>query len=139
MTELLNTTEFLIYETWLDSFGHVNHAKYLELFEQARWDWLSAYAISTETIQSSGIGPVVLEVNVRYLRELKAREHIRITTELVEFQKKTFKIAQHMHRIEDGVLASELHLTGGILDLKARKLIVPPQEWHRALGLDPVA
>jgi len=135
MTEALHTVEFLIYETWLDTFGHVNHAKYLELYEQARWDWLSVYNISTETIQRTAIGPVILEVKVRYLRELKAREHIRITTRLDRFQKKTFQISQQMHRLEDQALASELELTGGILDLKARKLITPPPEWREALRL----
>lgn len=135
MTENLHTVEFLIYETWLDSFGHVNHAKYLELYEQARWDWLSLYQISTETIQQTGIGPVVLEVKVRYLRELKAREHIRISTRLRHFHRKTFQIEQQMLRLKDGLLASELHLTGGILDLRERRLITPPPEWRQALRL----
>lgn len=139
MTEHLHIShlsEFLIYETWLDSFGHVNHAKYLELYEQARWDWLSMYQISIETIKSTGIGPVVLEVKVRYLRELKARQKIQIHTQLTGFQKKTFQIAQQMTRLEDGETASTLEITGGIFDLRARKLIVPPPEWYAALGLD---
>ncbi len=135
MTDLLHTVEFLVYETWLDSFGHVNHAKYLELYEQARWDWLSEYQITSESIQQAGIGPVVLEIQVRYLREIKARQKIRISTRLARFQKKTFEIVQQMHRQHDDELVSELHLTGGILDLRARKLITPPPEWRQALGL----
>ena len=135
MTDLLHTVDFLVYETWLDSFGHVNHARYLEIYEQARWDWLSEYQITSETIQQAGIGPVVLEIQVRYLREIKARQKIRISTRLERFQKKTFKIVQQMHRLTDGELASELHLTGGILDLRDRKLITPPPEWRQALGL----
>ena len=32
------TYPLLIKETYLDTFGHVNNATYLTLFEEARWD-----------------------------------------------------------------------------------------------------
>ena len=31
----------VISEAHLDSFGHLNNARYLELFEQARWDLIT--------------------------------------------------------------------------------------------------
>ncbi len=34
--------QLLIHEGHLDSFGHVNNATYLNLFEEARWDWITA-------------------------------------------------------------------------------------------------
>ncbi len=35
------TYEVLILESYLDSFGHVNNAAYLTLFEEARWDFIT--------------------------------------------------------------------------------------------------
>ncbi len=31
-----------IRETHIDSLGHVNNAVYLTLFEEARWEWITA-------------------------------------------------------------------------------------------------
>ena len=33
--------KFKVRETHLDTFGHMNHAKYLEIFEQARWELIN--------------------------------------------------------------------------------------------------
>ena len=33
--------ELLIHEAHLDTFGHVNNAKYLEVLEEARWDFIT--------------------------------------------------------------------------------------------------
>ena len=50
-----------ILETHLDAFGHLNNARYLELYEQARWRWLEERGITLETIQATGVGLVILK------------------------------------------------------------------------------
>ena len=41
----------LIVERHLDTFGHVNNATYLELFEEARWDWLQQNGYGLDEIR----------------------------------------------------------------------------------------
>lgn len=54
----------------LDSFNHVNNAVYLNYIEAARWKFFH----DTQWInymQECGLHAVVVETNIRYLREMK--------------------------------------------------------------------
>lgn len=134
----MHISEFIVSETWLDAFGHVNNARYLEIYEQARWNWLIDAGIDLAQIRRTGIGPVILEVNLSFKRELLARQPIRIVSRSASFQKKIWTIHQQLHLLQDGqevALASELKVTAGLLDLKTRKLIEPTPEWQAAIGM----
>jgi len=88
----MNFLEFKSYyqikEHHLDTFGHVNNATYLQLFEQARWDIITEHGYSLEEIHKMKQGPVVLEVNVKFLKELRNRENITIVSQGREFSGK---------------------------------------------------
>ena len=43
----------VISEAHLDSFGHVNNARYFELLEQARWDLITERGFGIDTIRST--------------------------------------------------------------------------------------
>lgn len=131
----MHTSQFKIYETFLDLYGHVNNAKYLELYEQARWDWLDEAGLSRGLIERSGLGPVILQAEITYRRELKARTTISIRTWVASYEGKIFKIQQEM-RLEDDHVASTAVFTGGLMDLKARKLVEPTAAWREAFSLD---
>lgn len=133
----MHKTQLKIYETFLDSFGHVNHSKYLELFEQARWDWLADRGIDRSHIETTQIGPIILNVNISYRKELRARETVTIYTQVTNYQKKIFTIQQQM-KINDSILAADVKITGGMFDLNQRALILPPQEWNEVFMADLV-
>ena len=44
-------------ESHLDTFGHVNNAKYLEIFEDARWELISKNGYGLEEVHRRKIGP----------------------------------------------------------------------------------
>ena len=64
----------MIKEHHLDTFGHVNNATYLQILEQARWELLNTHGFGLETIQRLQLGPVILECNIKFIRELLLRE-----------------------------------------------------------------
>lgn len=134
MEQLTHIAEIPVYETYLDVFGHVNHAKYLELYEQARWDWMASYNLSLADIHRLQVGPVILNVNLDYRREVLARQTLCIHTRVADYQKKIFTLAQEM-RLPTGEVASTLKITGGMMDLNARKLVMPPEIWLHAFGM----
>jgi acyl-CoA thioester hydrolase len=128
----------LIAESHLDSFGHLNHARYLELLEQARWDLITERGFGYDVIQSSKTGPVILEVTIRFQRELAPREAIVIRSELVSYEGKIGKMRQQMIK-SDGAVACEALVTFGLFDMERRKLIAPTPAWARAVGVEPTA
>jgi acyl-CoA thioester hydrolase len=129
----------VISEAHLDSYGHLNHGRYLELFEQARWDLITERGFGIETIQKTNTGPVILEANLKFLRELNARETIVIRTEMVSHERKVGKLAQQMLKSDGGGPACEALFTFGLFDLERRKLIEPTPAWAYAIGLTDVA
>ena len=126
--------ELVIKEHHLDSYGHVNNATYLALYEEARWELISGRGYTYQKVHQTGQGPVILDVHLAFLKELKLRETISITVEMVSYEGKIFKLKQQMLKA-DGAVASEAIFTGGFFDLKARKLILPSDEWLVAIGL----
>ncbi|HJT24831.1 MAG TPA: acyl-CoA thioesterase [bacterium] len=127
--------EVIIRESHLDTFGHVNNAAYLTLFEEARWDFITKNGYGLKRVQELQQGPIVLELNIKFKKELTLREKIQITLELVDYRGKISHFRQEMIK-EDGTVATELELTFGLFDLKARRLIDPTPEWRKAIGLD---
>ncbi len=126
--------EMLIRESHLDTFGHVNNAAYLTLFEEARWDFITRNGYGLQRVQELQQGPVVLELSMKFKKEITLREKIKITLELLEANKKISRFRQEMIK-EDDTVATELELTFGLFDLKTRRLIEPTPAWKKAIGL----
>jgi len=122
------------YET--DIQGHLNQSVYLQYAEHARWSILHAAGISQSELTGKGVGPVVLETTIRYLRELRAGDEVEVTCGFVWGEGKTYRLEQTIRRT-DGTVSAELTCVGGLLDLKERRLVADPREYFRALTTDP--
>lgn len=129
-----NAYELLIRESHLDTFGHVNNATYLALYEEARWDLITRNGYGLGDIQKAKQGPVILEVNLKFMKELRLREKIRITVEMLSYEGKIGRLRQQMLK-EDGAVASEAVFVFGLFDLQQRRLIDPTPAWKKAIGL----
>jgi acyl-CoA thioester hydrolase len=128
--------QVLIIERHLDTFGHVNNATYLELFEAARWDWITAHGFGLERVRELQQGPTVAEVTLRFRREIKNRQRISIRTWVESYEGKIVIVIQEM-RDEGDELCCDARFVCGLFDLKARRLIAPTPEWLVALGIAP--
>jgi len=129
-----NAYEIMIKEHHLDSFGHVNNAMYLEIYEEARWELITGRGYGMREVQKLGQGPVVLEIGLKFLKELRLREKVYITTEMLSYKDKICQIKQQILKA-DGQVSSEIILTMALFDLKERKLILPTPLWKQALGM----
>jgi acyl-CoA thioester hydrolase len=125
----------IISEAHLDSFGHVNNARYFELLEQARWDLITERGFGIDVIRSSRTGPTILEINIRFLRELKPRDVVVIRTEMISYERKIGKLRQQMLK-DDGAIACEAIFTIGLFDVDRRRLVEPTPAWAYAVGID---
>jgi thioesterase-3 len=123
----------IIKETDLDSFGHMNNAKYLALFEEARWNWITQNGFGIKKMQETGIGPTILEINLRFLKELRAHDEIEIDSQVISYVGKIGKLQQKM--LLNKVVHCVAEFTIGLFDLNTRKLIQPTEEWLKAVGV----
>jgi len=122
-----------ILEHHLDTFGHVNNAVYLQLYEEARWDFITKNGYGLDRIVKEKVGPVVLEAHVTFKREIGNREQITITSQFKEMKNSLVMVIKQQMLKSDGSLASEAEFHVGVFDTAKRKLIVPPEEWMQAI------
>ncbi|OIQ17790.1 MAG: thioesterase [Bacteriovorax sp. MedPE-SWde] len=136
MTEITkHSYSVLITEKHLDTFGHVNNATYLELYEEARWDLITAGGWGLSEIKKREIGPVVTSLNIQYKREIKNREEIVIETIFDGFRNSKILTLKQQMINSDGAVANTMSIEAGLFDLKNRRLLDPTDEWMRALGV----
>ncbi len=94
--------------------------------DHARWELLRAAGIGTDDLRS-GVGPVTLENTIRYLR---AGDEVDVTCAFEWSEGRTFRVRQEFPR-PAGELAAELTGVGGLLDLRARRLVDDPKARRR--------
>jgi acyl-CoA thioester hydrolase len=128
------TWQFTVLETHLDTFGHMNHATYLQIFEQARWEFITARGFGLKEIHERQIGPTILGLTIQYKRELRLRETVTIESVCSEYSGKIGKVQQRMLNSK-GEEAATIELTVGLFDMKSRKLITGTPEWMTAIGV----
>lgn len=127
--------EILITEKHLDTFGHVNNATYLELYEEARWDLITAGGWGLKDIQEKKIGPIVTSINIQYKRELINREKIVVETKFAGFRNSKILYLEQQMLKADGTIANTMTMEAGLFDLQKRRLLDPSDEWMHALGV----
>lgn len=129
--------EKIILEQHLDTFGHVNNAVYLSIYEEARWDFITKNGLGLKQILESKIGPVLLDLQLTFKSELNNRDKIKIVSQArSEMRNKYVMVLDQKILKENGKVASTLTLSVGMMDLQARKLIAPTAEWLKALGVE---
>lgn len=123
-----------IKEHHLDTFGHVNNATYLQLLEEARWEFLNGQGFDLKTIHDHKVGPIILECHIKFLKELVLRQQIIIESQVLSYEKKIGLMRQDI--IDDkGSLCCQAQLTFGLFDMRTRKLILPSVSWLKAIGV----
>lgn len=127
--------ELVIKECHLDSFGHVNNAIYVQLYEEARWDFITKNGFGLDVIQRDQVGPVILDLQVRFKREIKNREVIKIQSQTREILSSKMMVLEQKMINSDGKIASEAVFTVGFFDMKTRKLIEAHPSWLKAVGV----
>lgn len=121
-------------ENHLDTFGHINNATYLEILEEARWQLITDRDYGLSHIHKTGQGPIILEVHLKFLKEIRLRENIKITTQLINYKGKIGQLDQKIY-LEDDNLAAEAKFSFGLFDLNKRSLIEPTPQWKNAIGM----
>ena len=78
----------------LDSFGHLNHAVYLNYFEHARFRAFAQGGFPLTLLEQRGWAIHVVRAEVDYVKELKLSERVTIRTSVVEWKRSSTVIQQ---------------------------------------------
>jgi acyl-CoA thioester hydrolase len=121
-------SKYKIRFTQIDTFGHLNNAAYLEIYEWARWEWAEAGGIDVfEMTKKKGVGPAILHVDLNFHKEITAHEEIVVRTWFHKLDGFKGVIAQEMIK-QDGSLASSVLFTFVMFNVNTRKVVKVPKE-----------
>ncbi|WP_019121501.1 acyl-CoA thioesterase [Brevibacillus massiliensis] len=125
-----NAIMTVVRSTEVDMIGHLNNAKYLEYMEWGRVDWLRVAGLPLEEVQTRGILPVMVNINVNFRKEVRLGEVIRVVTRPLSRGNKSF-ILRHELFDEAGRIVCDADATMVMIDAKARKAADMPEEIAR--------
>ena len=101
-----------------DAEGIVYHARYLEIAERARMNWLHGYMVESEDI-----GFVVRELNIKYIQPLKVADEFIVETKMTDAGAATVKIEQKF--VKNGVECAIINLKVAYLGADMRPKRIP--------------
>ncbi len=103
--KLVHITRMSIRWGDMDAMGHVNNAVYFRYLEQARIEWLSHIDCAPNP---EGEGPVIINANCTFLRQLKYPGDIEIRTFVGALGRSSFETSHEIRRLDDpDTLAAE--------------------------------
>lgn len=85
----------------LDSFGHVNHAVYLNYFEHARFEALADAGFAWGILAERDWAIFVVRIEVDYLAEARRDDQLLVRTWADSFRRTSMLLAQEMVRADD--------------------------------------
>jgi acyl-CoA thioester hydrolase len=116
----------------LDPNGHVRHSVYYDWGAMVRITYLEQQGVGVAWMARNGIGPVLFREEAKFMRELRFGDELRMDLRLSAASADGRKW-QMRHRIfRGGELAATVELDGAWLDLRARKVAMPPAEMRKA-------
>ena len=112
----------------LDSFGHVNHAVYLNYFEHARFEALEEAGFSWAVLAERGWAIFVVRIEVDYLAEAKRQDELLIRTWADSFRRTSMVLAQEMLRADDpGSVVARARVTAVWIGPDRKPMRVPDE------------
>ena len=105
---------------WIDYNGHMNVAYYVLAFDHASDALMDYLGMDAAYRQRENCSAFVVETHVNYQRELLAGDPLRITTQLLGFDKKRLHFFHRMYHAVDGFLAATTEIMAIHVNLRQR-------------------
>ena len=94
----------------MDAMGHVNNTVYFRYFETARIAWFDQIACTPDP---AGEGPVIVNADCSFLKQLKYPGEIEVTTLVGPPGRSSFQMTHQIRLVGPEGVASQIHAEGG--------------------------
>ena len=105
-----------------DFYGHLNHARYLELLEEARWSYLED-RMDLKDWKEKNLGIVVAALTINYRRPAPVDTVLDIRSAMGEMGAKTGVINQEMINQATGKLVADAVITFAVIDTRTGRAV----------------
>ncbi len=118
----------------LDPQGHVNNAKHLTYFEQARIAYLIELGLFTNNQSFMEIGVILADVHIAYHEPVYFGQKIKVGVHVSKLGGKSMTWEQNIVDAETGKVLAKGEVIMVTYDYKEEKTIPIPQEWREKIS-----
>ena len=106
---------------WIDYNGHLNMAYYNVLFDRAVDEVYELIGCGPAYLEQTRHSTFTAEAHIRYLRELRAQDPVRVTFQLLDYDAKRLHYFEELHHAEEGWLSATSESMVLHVDMMAKK------------------
>lgn len=118
----------------LDPQGHVNNAKFLTYFEQARVAYWIEMGFFSKDQSFMELGVILADVHISYLEPVYFGQTIKVGVHVTRLGNKSMTWEQNVVDSETGRELAKGEVVVVAYDYKAGKTISIPQEWREKIS-----
>ncbi|MEA2905803.1 MAG: acyl-CoA thioester hydrolase [Alphaproteobacteria bacterium] len=113
---------------WIDYNGHLNMAYYNVLFDRAVDEAFELIGCGLDYVKTRRHSCFTAEAHVRYLRELKADDPVRVTFQLIDYDAKRMHYFEQLYHAAEGFVSATSENMSLHVDMAARKTAAFPPD-----------
>ena len=114
----------------LDPQGHVNNAKHLTYFEQARVQYMIELGLFTKDRSFIELGVIVADVHITYLEPVYFGQNLKVGVHASKMGTKSMTWEQNIVDVDTGKELARGEVVIVMYDYKEEKTIPIPQKWR---------
>ncbi len=124
----------------LDPIFHVRHSAYYDWGSLCRVAYFEKYGLTTELMQKLGFGPILFREECVFKREIRLSDPVTISIEIASSRKDYSRWSiRHTIMKNDETIGAIITIDGAFMDMKLRKLMVPPPEATNVFSQIPLS
>jgi YbgC/YbaW family acyl-CoA thioester hydrolase len=118
----------------LDPQGHVNNAKHLTYFEQARVAYMVALGLFTKDQSFMEMGVILADVHITYFEPIYFGQDIKVGVRTVKIGNKSMTWEQNIVDAETGKEVAKGEVVIVTYDYRQEKTISIPEKWREKIS-----
>jgi len=118
----------------LDPQGHVNNAKYLTYFEQARIFYLIQLGLFSRDQSFMDVGIIIADIHITFQTPTHYDDHIKVGVRTSKIGNKSMTWEQCVMNADTGEIMASGTIILVTFDYKNHKTIPVPHEWRKKIS-----
>ena len=118
----------------LDPQGHLNNAKFLTYFEQARIQYLRHLGLFIEGQSFLDVGVILADAHVAFRQPVNWDTPVKVGVRTARLGTKSMRMEQVIVHAESGKVLAEGEVVVVAFDYRAGKSIAVPDEWREKIS-----
>ena len=117
----------------LDPQGHVNNAKYLTFFEQARVQYMIHLGLYAQDQSYKKVGVIVADAHITFLAPIHFGDDVKVGVRTSKLGNKSMTIEQNIANNASGQEIAKGEVLTVTFDYQSKKTISIPDEWRNKI------